>query len=134
MNVRDPRSWMWTEACELLERAEQLHRQFFRLGTPRTGVPSWEPPVDILETADEVLVLVALPGVLPDQVEILLEGGSVRVIGRRVISAPARAEIRRLEIPHGRFERRVQLPPGRFKLGRRNLTNGCLTIVFKKTA
>lgn len=134
MNIRNPRSWMWAEACEFLERAEQLHRQFFRLGAPRTGVPSWEPPVDIIETADEIWVLVALPGVLPDQVEVLLEGNSLRVVGRRTISAPAQAGILRLEIPHGRFERRIPLPPGRFTLGRRNLANGCLTVVFEKTA
>ena len=30
MTAADPRSWMWAEACAMIERAEQLHRQFFR--------------------------------------------------------------------------------------------------------
>jgi HSP20 family protein len=40
--------------------------------------------------------------------------------------------IRRLEIPYGRFERRIDLPPGRFEIGRRDLTDGCLTLTLRK--
>jgi HSP20 family protein len=29
----DPRRWMWAEACAMIERAEQMHRQFFQPGT-----------------------------------------------------------------------------------------------------
>ena len=29
------RDWMWSEACEMLVRAERLHREFFKLvGSP----------------------------------------------------------------------------------------------------
>jgi len=30
MNGDFSRSWMWSEACEMLARAERLHREFFR--------------------------------------------------------------------------------------------------------
>ena len=46
----------------MLARAERLHRQAFRLRSSQR-VPAWEPPVDVLETGREVLVIVALPGV-----------------------------------------------------------------------
>jgi HSP20 family protein len=43
------RDWMWSEACEILARAERMHRELFKLGTQARG-PTWEPPVDILGT------------------------------------------------------------------------------------
>ena len=55
---------------EALARAERLHQSFLNLH-PRAGgsEPSWEPPMDVIETEQEILILVALPGVDPDQVE-----------------------------------------------------------------
>ena len=54
------RDWMWSEACEMLARAERMHREMFRPAGTQARQPAWEPPVDILETEREVLVLVAL--------------------------------------------------------------------------
>jgi len=42
-----PRDWMWSEACDMLARAERMHREFFR---PARSRLAWEPPVDVLET------------------------------------------------------------------------------------
>src|SRR5262249_14224633 len=64
-----PRNWMFSEACEMLARAERLHRQFFQPVRSASRLPVWEPPADMLETEREVLVLVALPGVAADGVE-----------------------------------------------------------------
>jgi HSP20 family protein len=125
--------WMWSEACEMLARAERLHRELFRpaLGRP---VPTWEPPVDVLETEREVLVLVALPGVEPDQVETVIEGAHLVVTGHRVLPAElATAVIHRLELPQGRFERRIDLPAGRYGAVRRAAVHGCVLITLQKT-
>ena len=62
MTSRDVEIWMWSQACEMLARAERLHRQSFGLQRTRSHVPAWEPPVDVLETAREVLVFVACRG------------------------------------------------------------------------
>ena len=53
----------------MLARAERLHREIFRPGRSGQRMPAWEPPVDIMETDRDVLVLVALPGVDPDRVK-----------------------------------------------------------------
>jgi HSP20 family protein len=123
---------MWAEACELLERAERLHRQFFQ---PRAGEgrPSWEPPVDVLETEAELWILVALPGVGADQLQVMVDSGTLAVVGERPMPGRARpGVIRRLEIPYGHFERRIELPPGRFEIARRELADGCLVLGLRK--
>jgi HSP20 family protein len=125
-------SWMWSEAIEMLARAERLHRQLFQPALGRR-VPTWEPPVDMLETEGEVLVLVALPGVEPDQVETVIEGAYLLVTGQRVLPAElATAVIHRLELPQGRFERRIELPAGRYDAVRRAAVNGCVLITLQK--
>jgi HSP20 family molecular chaperone IbpA len=125
--------WMWSEACEVLARAERLHREFFRPSGSAAGLPTWEPPADVLETEDEVLVLLALPGVDPEQVEALIDNGYLAVSGSRILPAALRtAVIHRLELPQGRFERRVRLPPGHYADVRRTSANGCLIISLLK--
>ena len=125
-------AWMWSEACEMLVRAERLHRELFRPAQGRS-IPTWEPPVDVLETEREVLVLVALPGVEPDEVETVIENAHLVVTGRRILPDElATAVIHRLELPQGRFERRVRLPGGRYEAVRRAAVNGCVLITLQK--
>jgi len=129
-----PRDWMWSEACEMLARAERLHRELFRPVRSAAQLPTWEPPVDILETGREVLVLVALPGVDPDQVEVAIDGSDLVVAGTRVLPGELRtAVIHRLELPQGRFARRVRLPAGRYDGIRRAFVYGCLAITMQKS-
>lgn len=133
MATRDPEVWMWDEACGLVEEAERLRQQFFRPGRGRTRRPTWAPPVDVLESQGELWILVALPGVEPDQVEVLIEGRTLIVAGQRSMPRlAAAAQIRRLEIPHGRFERQLDLPLGRYEIARRDLTDGCLALGLRK--
>lgn len=123
---------MWAEACEALARAERLQRQFFRLGERGTR-PVWEPPVDIFENGAELCIVAALPGVEPSGVEIGVEDGVLIIAGERPAPALQRAAaIHRLEIPQGRFERQIALPEGRYELTRRDLADGCLTLVLRK--
>lgn len=127
----DPRDWMWAEALEMIERAERLQRQFFRPCAARS--PTWEPPVDLYETDDAYWIIVALPGVAAEEVEVVIEGGVLAISGRRPLPLAARAgDIHRMEIPHGRFQRRIEMPPGRLSLGRRELVDGCLVLTLHK--
>ena len=129
MSTKDPVNWMLAEAIDSLARAERLSQQFFSLRES-----GWEPPIDVLETEDEVLIFVALPGVDPDQVEAVIENGTLVISGRRVLPVELRkARIHRLELPQGRFERRILLPTGRYVVNR-FAVNGCVGLRLSKTA
>jgi len=133
MPPRDPGAWMWAEAIDMLDRAERLHRQFFQVRQEQGGGACWEPPVDIFETDDALWIQVALLGVAPEQVHIIVEDGVLSVTGERRWPSETRgAMLHRLEIPHGRFERRIQLPAGGYELERRDLVNGLLTLSLRK--
>jgi HSP20 family molecular chaperone IbpA len=121
---------MWAEACTLLEKAEQLRRQFFEPAREGSLRARWEPPIDVFETASQLSIIVALPGVAPEAVQVRLEGGTVTIAGNRPL--PSRGNIVRLEIPYGSFERRVALQLGRLRLAERELVNGCLILTFAK--
>jgi HSP20 family protein len=134
MTARTLEDWMWAEACEALARAERMHRQFFRPGERGTR-PVWEPPVDLFENGRELWIVAALPGVPIDQLEVVIDDGVLVIAGERPAPPLLRAAvIHRLEIPHGRFERRIALPPGRFELIRRDLVDGCLTLVLRSVS
>jgi len=127
------RDWMWSEACEMLARAERVHREFFRPVGIQARQPAWEPPVDVLETETEVLVLVALPGVDADSAQAVIEDGELVIAGTRAVPDELQtAIIHRLELPQGRFYRRLRLPPGRYSGVRRSAAAGCLVIALQK--
>ena len=131
--MRDPANWMLSEAIDALARAERMHRQLFQLQRSQTRAPAWEPPLDMIETDHEVLILIALPGVEPDQVEAGIQDGALVVAGRRVLPPELRtARIHHLELPQGQFERRIPLPPGRYSAVRRFARNGCLVFTLEK--
>lgn len=124
---------MWHDAVEMFERAEKLHRQFFTPARPDASGPCWEPPVDVLETEDAIVIIVALPGVEPGDLKVVIDDGTLVVAGNRPMPGhPSRMMLRRLEIPHGRFERQLQLPAGRYEIGQRELKNGCLMLSLRK--
>ena len=127
------RDWMWSEACEMLARAERMHRELFRPGAPQARQPAWEPPVDILENEREVLALVALPGVAIEDAQVVIEEGDLVIAGVRTLPPELRtATIHRLELPQGRFYRRVRLPAGHYSGVSRAAVAGCLVITLQK--
>ena len=138
MATNNNEAWMWAEACEMLARAERMQRQLFQLkhsaAQAPAHVPTWEPPVDVLETEHEVLSHLALPGIDIDRVDVVLDGGTLVVAGQRTLPPELRtAIIHRLEIPQGRFERRIPLPAGRYDGVRRRSVNGCLLVSLQKS-
>jgi HSP20 family protein len=127
--------WMWAEAVQLLGEAERLHRQFFRPAATERSVPAWEPPADVFENEREMVIVVAMPGVAREQVQVGHEQGDLLV--RALRSPPLRdsgLRVRQLEIPYGTFERRIRLPAGRLEIGTPELAHGCLLIHVRKLA
>lgn len=119
---------LWAEALAKLSRMEALRKDFCQ-----PTVSGWEPPVDMLETAEAMILVAALPGVRAADVELAVEGSELTIVGtRRLPPAIHIARVHRMELPQGRFERKVMLPTGRYELGERHLTDGCLTIILRK--
>ena len=117
----------------MLERAQRLQRQFFRLGHAVEAQPRWEPPVDIVAYEPDVHVTVALPGVAPERVQVRVTSGALTIAALR--TPPLNAQVtavHRLEIPYGRFERSIALPAGRYELMEQAFTNGCLVLRLTK--
>src|SRR5262245_11058714 len=135
MRTREYQNWMWAQALDLLEQADRLQRRFFEPDTARSGSPCWEPPVDVIETDADLWILVALPGVSPQRVHAVIEGGALVLQGERPLPAKSfPGAIRRLEIPYGRFERRIAIPSGRFELREQRFENGCLVVGLRRLA
>jgi HSP20 family molecular chaperone IbpA len=107
MTGADPRNWMWAEACAMIERAEQMHRQFFQPGSAATPAASWEPPIDVFESERDLLIVVALPGVDTQDIEISSERAYCVVAGVRRLPAAVRGTDIVAGDPAGRFERRI---------------------------
>jgi HSP20 family molecular chaperone IbpA len=129
----DPTAWMWAHACELMEQAERMQRQFFRLASTGGAETRWEPPADVFEDEREVAIVVALPGVSAERVAVANEGGYLVVRAERPVPlAGARRAVRQLEIPYGYFERRIPLPAGRLEAVANELTHGCLVVRLRK--
>lgn len=127
-----PHAWLLTEAIEWLQGAGRLQRQFFQLG--RAGdLPRWEPPVDMFGDEQALCLLVALPGVTADDLDVRLEQQAVVVRGERSLASHlAAGTILQLEIPYGRFERRVLLPYDDYRVADMVLQNGCLRLTLER--
>jgi HSP20 family molecular chaperone IbpA len=133
MPTRNPTALMWAEACDLLEQADRMHRQFFRLAAAERARPVWEPPVDVFEDNREIIIVVALPGVSADRTEVTLEGSTLLIRAEsRILFGGPHCEVRRLEIPYGRFERRIALPAVPLEPSARQWTDGCLILSLRK--
>lgn len=129
MSIDRQFGWMWTQACELLDRADRMQRQFVRYVGPGADAAVWEPPVDIQETLEGLHFTFALPGVDPAQINVSLDPTALTVSALRTARlGDSGAIVRRLEIPHGRFVRRIALAGTRLRLGESRYSNGCLEV------
>jgi HSP20 family protein len=129
VNVERHYGWMWVQACEVLDHAERLQRQFLRYTGPGVDAAVWEPPVDIHENSDGISLFFSLPGVAAEKIEVTLEPNALTVSAVRPITLSGRGDsiVRRLEIPHGRFVRRIPLA-ARMKVAETRFVNGLLEV------
>jgi HSP20 family protein len=135
MDTYRRKSWMWAEACALIEQAERKHRHFFDLIAAPASRPMWEPPADIFADGEQVDVVVALPGARAEEVVVQITPTGLQIdttVAPPAVSAVMR--VVRLEIPYGRMRRRIDLPPGRYVLTERRLDNGCLHLRLTREA
>lgn len=94
----------------------------------------WTPSVDLLETADEYIVIAELPGVNRDDVHISVHGdGRLTLSGVRQERERPCEEYHRVERGHGSFSRTFHLPiPVDADRITADLRDGVLTVTCPK--
>jgi HSP20 family protein len=134
---------IWQRANDLLQQAERIHRNFLQVAAgaryraTHGRTPSWEPPVNVVETDESLWVISALAGVDVDRVEVRLEGHDLVIAGERPLPKCCQdGELKVWEIPLGRFERRVRLVGGEnsLLLGNIAFQDGLLIIELRKNS
>ena len=88
----------------------RLLDEMFRTSGNGSRVTGFMPPLDLHETDDEYSVVVDLPGVKPDDVNIELNDQVLMISGSRVTVESGQAQV--IERPYGSFVRNLTLPKG----------------------
>lgn len=127
MRSRRAESWMWAEACALVDEAERLHRRFYQLLGPARAEPVWEPPANVFAGQREIWVTVALPGVEPQSMIVRLAPAGLAIEAKVAPPVPSeRMRVLRLELPYGRLQKRIDLPAGEYVLAEQRFEHGVL--------
>jgi HSP20 family molecular chaperone IbpA len=130
----------WQKAGELLRQAERIQRNFlqiavgaqYRVAHGRSR--AWEPPVNVVDAEESVWVIVAVPGVVADRVEVGLNGGQLTISGERPLpKCCEEGEVKIWEMPLGPFERRLMFDRSQpMSVGKVSLQDGLLIIELRK--
>lgn len=94
--------------------------------TGETGGEVMRVPVNIYEAEEALVVVAPLPGVMPDDITVAVEGGELRIAA--AMRSPAAKEYLTHEWHYGPFERTVTLPEGFEGGGTATYGNGQLAI------
>lgn len=112
----------------------ELDRGFGNTESMESG--SFIPPMDVVETGDEILCHLEVPGINRDDLEIRVEGNVLIVAGEKKQQHESRAKdggFQSVERRYGRFERSFALPRSVNAANvRARYDNGILTIVLPK--
>ena len=102
-----------------------------------SGRDSWDPPVNVYEMSQELVVCVELAGIHPGDLDLQIEGEILHIRGHRNkpdIPDPAReVSVHLMEIDSGRFHRKIPVPPNLdFSASTANYKNGYVWIILPK--
>jgi len=100
------------EFDRMRQRMEKMLRSPSRPGAATLcGDAGWRPSMDLYETSEELIVLVDLAGIKPDDVEVLVEGDAVRLRGNRCRPTDKNINhVHHMEIDFGPFNYSFRLP------------------------
>ncbi len=123
------------EVDHLLELAWQQGEKALDKFGFRAGALTSSPAVDVLETEDDVLVLVDLPGVDPNKISVELSGNMLTVTGERPVPEAESCRVAHTrERFSGTFRRSVPLPvPVNADDVEAEAVNGVLRVRMPKT-
>lgn len=100
----------WRELDEVSNRLANL---FDGTGVRRFGDAAWAPPVNVAETADELVFTAELPGMSEDQLNIHLEQNVLTISGEKVEERTEGEEGQKYHLwerSYGSFRRSFTLP------------------------
>jgi HSP20 family protein len=105
----------WDPLRVLSNLQSEMNRLFSDFGgatmnAPMTQESMWTPVADVLETADEYRIMVALPGVDPKDVDLRLDGTLLTVSGQRRSDDVKEEQTYNREMAYGPFHRAFTLP------------------------
>lgn len=104
----------WSEAAfDMHREMERLMNEVVNRKPPavRFSPKTWQPVIDVYETADEVVVLADLAGVREDEIEVTMQNRRLVIRGeRRDVRQGIKRTYSRMEISWGTFERSVAIP------------------------
>ena len=70
----------------------------------------WKPPVDIYETAEEIVVVVEIAGMRRKDINVTMENDLLKISGVRPDYSPStKMKLHQMEIDYGKFERIVKI-------------------------
>jgi HSP20 family protein len=99
---------------EMFELQRSLDRIFGQglYGQNEVATAAWQPPVDIYEAENEIVIKMELPEVNRDDVQVNLEERTLTIRGeRRLEFADRREGYHRVERAYGAFARSFTVPP-----------------------
>ncbi len=97
------------ELERLLEKAKDQGEKALDAIGLRGG--QWQPPVDLTESTDEVIIVVDVPGLTADKLGLEIVGNMLTISGERPECASEASEVVHLrQRPNGKFARAVPLP------------------------
>ena len=106
----------WDPLKELVGVRERMNKMF-ESALARTNfdadgeVGAWTPVADVYETPSELRLLLELPGLAADEIDLRIDGDELLVQGdRRTERGGAGEQFHRVERSHGKFARRFPLP------------------------
>ena len=112
--------WRWKEGQSAPENAltefrreiDDLFSQFFGKSGSISYFPGgFNPPFDISETDQEILVKAELPGVDPKEIEVNISGSTLAIKGEKREEREEKSEnMHRVERSFGHFSRSITLP------------------------
>lgn len=71
---------------------------------------TWKPPVDIYETAGEIVVLVEIAGMKKKDINVTMENDLLKISGARPDFSPStKMKLHQMEIDYGKFQRIVKI-------------------------
>ena len=122
----------WREGDGFENRLSRLLGEPFAEAEPF----GWTPAVNVVEHDDEMILTAELPGVMPDDVDIDVEGNVLSIRGEKKVEHVEKEEgkLRVYERAYGEFVRSFTLPafvnPGKIAA---DFENGVLTVHMPKT-